>query len=94
MKEGIDEGAVGVAGGGVDDHAVGFIENDEVLVFVEDVEGDVLRDEFEGDGFGDGDADEVAGIEGLFGFGGAVVDEDVTVFDEGLQARTGMLCEL
>ena len=39
-------------------------------------------------------ADEVARIEGLFGFGGAVVDEDVPVFDEGLQARARVLLQL
>lgn len=94
MEEGVDEGAVGVAGGGVDDHAVGFVEDDEVFVFVEDVEGEVLGDEGEGDGLGDGDADEVAGVEGLLGLGGAVVDEDVSFFDEGLEARAGVFLEL
>ena len=54
MEEGVDEGAIGIASGGVDDHAVGFVENDEVLVFVEDVERDVLGDELEGNGLGNG----------------------------------------
>ena len=93
MKEGVDEGAVGIAGGGVDDHAVGFVEDDEVFVFVENVEGKILGNEFEGDGLGDGDADEVAGMEGLLGFGGAVVDEDVAFFDEGLKAGARVFFE-
>lgn len=94
MEKGVDEGAIGIACGGVNHHAVRFVEDDEVFVFVQDVERDVLRNEFEGDGFGDGDADEVTRVEGLFGFGGALVDEDVAFFDEGLQARARVFLEL
>ena len=46
-EEGVDEGAavagvVGGAGSGVDHHAGGLVDDGEVLVFVEDVEGDVF----------------------------------------------------
>lgn len=48
VEEGIDEGAIGVAGGGMDDHAGGFVDDDEVWVFEEDFEGDVLGEDFGG----------------------------------------------
>ncbi len=44
-EEGVDEGAVPVADGGVDDEARGLVEDEEVLVLEEDREGDVLRDQ-------------------------------------------------
>lgn len=92
-EEGVDEGAIGVAGGGVDDHAVGFVDDDDVVIFVEDFEGDVLLWGIEGDGFGEGDGDAVAGFEGVAGFCGVAVEEDVLVADEGLDARAGEVGE-
>jgi hypothetical protein len=47
MEQGVDQGAVGAAGAGVDDEAGGFVDGDQVVVFVEDVERDVF-------GFGGG----------------------------------------
>ena len=84
MEEGVDEGAVGIACGGMDDHAMSFVEDDEVFVFVKDIERDILWDEFEGDGLWDGDANNVAQVQRLFRLGGVVVDENVSFFDEGL----------
>ena len=90
MKEGVDEGAVGVACGGMDNHAMSFVEDDEVFVFVKDIERDILWNEFEGDGLGDGDTNNVTWVEGLLRLGGAVVDENMAFLDEGLQTRARM----
>ena len=45
MEEGVDEGPVAVADGGVDDEARGLVEDEEVLVLEQDGERDLLRDE-------------------------------------------------
>ncbi len=94
VEESVDEGAVGVSGAGVDDHAVGFVEDDDVFVFVEDVEGDVLGCVFEGDGFGDDDGDFVAGFDGVAWFGGVAVEGDELLADERLDAGAREFGEL
>ena len=38
----VDERAVGVAGGGMDDKSRGLLDDDQVLVFVDHVEGNIL----------------------------------------------------
>ncbi len=73
VEECVDEGAVVVSGGGVDDHAVLFVEDEEVRVFVEDVEGDFLGGCDVWDGFRDDDGDDVASFYGVARFGGFVV---------------------
>ena len=86
-EESVDEGAVGVTGGGVDDEADGFVDDEEFVVLVDDVEGDVLGEDFGGVRFGDFDGDDVAGGNVVFGFGGEVVEEDVPGLQKGLDAR-------
>jgi hypothetical protein len=101
-EEGVDEGAlvagVGFAGGcgwggagsGVDHHAGGFVDDGEVLVFVEDLEGDVFGDGVERGGLrGTFDLDGFAAVEFLFGLGGVAVDADLVGFDEKLDAGAG-----
>ena len=58
------------AGGGVDRHACGFVDDDDVVVFVHDIERDV------GGGFevelfdlGDGQREAVAGLDFVAGIG-------------------------
>ncbi len=76
VEEGVDEGAVvagvvGGAGAGVDHHAGGLVDDGEVLVFVEDVEGDVLGEGVEGRRVRSAfDLDGLAAVELLFGLGG------------------------
>ncbi len=93
VEEGVDEGAIGVSGGGVDDDAGVFVEDEEVFVFEEDVEGDVLGGGDVWDGFGEGDGDVVAGFDGVAWFCGVAVDEDELVADEGLDAGAREFCE-
>jgi hypothetical protein len=71
----------------VDHHACGFVDDGEVLVLVEDVEGDVLGDGVEWRWlWGAFDLDGFAAVELLLGLGGVAVDPDLTGFDEELDA--------
>jgi hypothetical protein len=101
-EEDVDEGAmaagVGFAGGcewggagsGVDHHAGGFVDDGEVLVFVEDFEGDVFGDGVEWGGLrGAFDLDGFAAVEFVFGLGGVAVDADLAGFDEELDTSSG-----
>jgi hypothetical protein len=91
----VDEGApvagvVGGAGAGVDHHAGGFVDDGEISVFVEDVEGNVfgygvercgLRGAFDLDGF--------AAAKLLLWLGWMAVDAYLAGFDEELDAGAG-----
>jgi len=86
VQEGVDEGALFVAHRRMDDHSAGFVDDHQVVVFVENGQGD-----FFGEGFGCGfrrrlDFDDVAGVEVLFRFGGGAIEQDGTIFNEELQA--------
>lgn len=94
VEERIDESAVRVSWGWVDDDAVCFVEDDEVIVLEKNGKGDVLCFSFEGDGFWESDRDDVAAFDRVSGFGWVLVDEDVLVADEGLDARAGEVREL
>jgi hypothetical protein len=74
----------------VDHHAGGFVDDGEVLVFVEDFEGDVFGDGVEGGGLrGAFDFDGFAAVEFVFGLGGVAVYADLAGFDEKLDAGSG-----
>ncbi len=99
VEEGVDEGAAvagvfvvdcGGAGSGVDHHAGGLVDDGKVLVFEEDVEGDVFGEGVEGRGAGGAfDLDGLAAEEFLLGLGGVAVDADLAGFDEELDASAG-----
>lgn len=91
MKEGVDEGAVGVTRGGVDDEAGGLVDDEDVRVLVEDVEGDVLGGDLDGDSLRDGKEDGVARLEDGAGFGGLAIKRGVAGLDEVLEAGAGVL---
>lgn len=55
VEEGVDEGIFGGTGAWVGDGADGFIDGDNVFVFVEDIEGDFYGAEFGGFGLWDCD---------------------------------------
>ena len=52
MQQRVDQRAIGVARGGMDDKAGGFVDHDEMLVLEQDIERDVLRQR--GDRLGSG----------------------------------------
>jgi eukaryotic-like serine/threonine-protein kinase len=69
------------------DHAGGLVEHQQVVVFEEDVERDVLRRGIERHGLGDRDGDKVAGFHGIARLGRAAIHHDVLLADERLDAR-------
>ena len=76
--EGVDEGAGVVPVGGVDDHAGGFVDDEQGFVLIYDVEGNVLGDDFDfAAGVCHHDGDDVAGLYLVAGFDGVAVDPDV-----------------
>src|SRR5581483_2344831 len=93
VQECVDEGAavafvVGGAGAGVDHHAGGFVDDGQIIVFVDDIERDVFSDRAQGNDFGcveDGDVLVAAEAQG--GLGGGVVYQDFFFGDELLYAR-------
>ena len=85
-EERVDERAGVVSSSGVDDHAGGFVDGEDVVVFVES---------FEWDGFGfgadgrarlGGDGDAFAAADFVGSFGGFSVQKDVGGVDEFLHA--------
>jgi len=76
-SERVDECAVEVAVSGMDDHSGGFVDDKHLLIFVNDVEGDVLRDDFVLVAWAvHDDADEVARVYAIVAFDGFTVDAD------------------
>ena len=61
--EGVDEGAVRVAGGGMDDETGRLVEDQQMAVFVEDGEGDCLSGRYGGGDGGEGDGILRAGAD-------------------------------
>ena len=93
VQERIDERAVGIAGGRMHDQADGLIDHEEVVILEEDIKGDVLGDDFGRLGIGEMNRDAVARRNGSFGTGFLVIEEDVPVLEERLNARAGELRE-
>lgn len=93
MKQSIDQGAVRVACGGVDDEARGFVDDEDVAVLIEDLQGNVLGDDFDGGGVGNSEGDLIARANDGTGLGGFTVEAGVVGFDQVLEAGTGMLGE-
>ena len=88
MEQGVDEGSVMDTGSSMDGHAGRLVDDDDVGVFVDDVERDVFGSGGQGRQVSGVDVDHVGGAEELRGFGGLLIDEDATVFGPGLQAGT------
>jgi hypothetical protein len=86
-EQGVDQGSVEVAGGGVNDEAGGFVEHDQGIVFIEDVERDGLG--LRAGRAGGGGIEHVAGAGGDRGGGvggGAAGGGDVAGFDQRFDA--------
>ena len=89
VKERVDERAVPVAGGGMHDETGGFVEHDEIAVFKEHVERDVLGFGGRGSGWRLGDGDVVADAQLCAGLDLAAIHQDVAGLHEILNARAG-----
>ena len=87
VKERIDEGAIGISRRGVDDHAMRFVQDNEVIIFKQNFQSDVLRRGIEWHGLGQNDRDNIAQLHGIAGFGRVAIDLDELLADERLDAR-------
>ena len=70
-EQGVDEGPVGVPCPGVDGHAGGFVDGEEVVVFVENFEGDFFGFGLERGTLGGNYFDEIVCVDFLGVFGRA-----------------------
>lgn len=91
VEKGVDESAIVVAGGWMDDHTVGFMEDDDVLVLKKDVERDILRGGDVRDGLWNDYGYSISGFHAVPWLGGLVVDEDVLLANERLDAGAGKI---
>lgn len=91
VEEGVDEGSRLVAWRGVHDEVGGLVDDDEVVILEEDVEGDVFRHGFHGDRWRSVPRDEVAGADAHFAAAGLSVHGHAVGFDFLLPARAGEL---
>jgi len=93
VKESVDEGAVRITGRRVNDKAPRLVDHDEVIVFVKDVQGDVAGEDFAWLGRRQAHRNPVAGSNAGAGPGRRVIEEDVTRFQESLDAGTAQFGE-
>ncbi len=84
-----------MSGCGMDDETGGFIDDNEFLVFVEDIEGNGLGAQIQGFGGRNFHLDAIARLDVSFlRQADIAVDPDATVFDQVLQARSRQIAQL
>lgn len=93
VEQGIHQRAIGISGSGVNDNAGFLIQHDEVFIFKEDLEGDVLRGGLGWDSFWQGDFDDIARLHRIARLGGFAIAEDVLFADQLLNARPRQVCQ-
>lgn len=91
VEEGVDEGAVVVTGGRMDDHAVSFVKDDDVFVLEKDIERDVLGRSDIWDGLGNDYSYSIAIFHAITWFSWLVINEDILLSNERLNPRSGKI---
>ena len=94
MKKRVDEGAGGISSARVDDDSAVLVDDEKIVVFVENIDGDIFGLDRSGFRFREGHLDGVAWREKLLGLGSTPVEENVIVPDEDLEAGAGAFREL
>lgn len=89
VQEGVDKGSVGITCGGMDDEAHWFVDDDQILVLMQDVERNVLGSEACWLRLGKGYRDGITGGDWYFRPCLFSVEEDVSILEEGLDTRAG-----
>jgi hypothetical protein len=89
MKESGGEGSGRAAGSGMDMHAGGLVDDEDVLVLMEDIEGKILGRDIPGSGGGDPDGDGGFGGELIAGVNGFPVEKDAVLLHPLLDAGPG-----
>ena len=93
VEQGVDQGAVGVAGGGVDHQAHGLVDHDDILVLEDHVQGDVLGDGLQGHRVGDDHGDLIPDVQPLVFLQGLVLPVDPPLLQELLGGGPGQVGE-
>ena len=91
VEQGVYDGAVRVAGRGMHDHAAFLVDDYHVFIFIQDVQGDILRLGFRRFRFRNADGDGITAGDGVFRLGGRAVDQHVPAFDQALDPGAGKL---
>jgi hypothetical protein len=84
VQEGMDKGAMIMAGGGMGHHARGFIKHEQIVIFEQNAQGNEFGFRGRGARGGPMDDDALAGLGWGSGFHGVTIDTDVAFADEAL----------
>ena len=93
VEQRVDQRALRVAGGGMDDHAGRLVDDDEIRVLIDDVEVEVLGLRDRAARLGNVDGDRLAGVHDAVGRHGVARNGDLAVFDETLNLRPRLAAE-
>ena len=93
MQERIDHSPIGIARSWMNDHAMGLVDDNQVLILVQDTDGNVLRDMLQRHGFGDDYLDEIAVLHAVSGLGRLTIQGDVLLPDQGLDSGARQLLQ-
>ena len=88
MQQGVDKRALIMAGGRMNDHALGFVYHDDILVFIKNIQLDILGRSRHGNGFSQIDVYAVPCRQLIAAFDRQTVHGNVAVFDHVLQSGT------
>ena len=91
VEQGVDQGAVGVARGGVDHQPHGLVHHDDVPVLVHHVQGDFLGQDLHRGGVGDAEGEHVPGLEAVVLLQGLAPPQDPALLQQLLGRRAGEL---
>ena len=80
-----------MASGRVDHQALGLVDYQHVFVLVHNIQGDLLGDNVDGLGLGDGDLDLVAGIELVILFSQLAAPQHTALFQQLLSTGTAQI---
>ncbi len=95
MREGVDERALVVAVAGMDHHAGGFVDHEHVVIFIDDLQRNLLRDDLQAAApVGHHEADHVAGPDDVVGLDGGLPHPHVAFLEGLLDAVAGGVLEV
>ena len=95
VRQGVDERALVVAVAGMDHHAGGLVDHEHVVVLVDDVQRDFLRDDLQPTApVGHHEADHVAGPDDVVGLDGRLPHPHVAFLEGLLDAVAGSVLEV
>ena len=94
VHNGVDQGSRIVPGSGVHHHFLGFIDNQELIVLIENVQGNPLRPKLCQNGVWNGNKDPVFLLQLVAGSAGVSVDQNKPLFDQFLDTVSGLSVQM